>query len=124
MGDDDDIYGSALSAGRLLKLKGIPLKREAELLICMSMIRRTEINRSCCWKDILYDNNDINDNITISNLSQLCKSCELSLSDETLGALCVRVGPVSKKYKWYLSLLSILLSLLLSLLLGMILKEV
>ena len=96
---DDDIYGSSLSAGRLSKLRGITLKREAELIICISMIRRSEIHRPCFWRDILDDNDD---SISIDGLNQLWKaSYTSSLSDETLGALCIRVGPISKHYSWY-----------------------
>jgi len=103
---DDDMYGSSLSAGRLSKLRGIQLKREAELLICISMIRRSEIHRPCNWREILDDDDNNNDSISINSLNQLWKeSYTSSLSDETLGALCIRVGPVSKMYKWYECLL-------------------
>ena len=102
---DDDMYGSSLSAGRLLKLKGIQLKRESELLICIAMIRRSEYHLPSYWRDILIDeDNDTNeDNLTIGDLNNLWKaSFTSSLSDETLGAICIRVGPISKKYDWYI----------------------
>jgi len=122
---DDDMYGSSLSAGRLSKLRGIQLKREAELLICISMIRRSEIHRPCTWREIFDDNDNNNDSISINTLNQLWKeSFTSSLSDETLGALCIRVGPISKMYKWYkLFLLLLLLSLLIIINIGMILKD-
>ena len=121
---DDDMYGSSLSAGRLSKLRGMQLKREAELLICISMIRRSEVHRPCNWREILDDNNDNNDNISINSLNQLWKeSYTSSLSDETLGALCIRVGPVSKKYKWYKFQLLLLILLLIIMNIGMILKD-
>ena len=110
MGDNDDMYGSGLSAGRLLKLKGIRLKRESELLICISMIRRSEYHLPASWRDILICEDDNNlDNLSIGDLNNLWKaSFTAPLSDETLGAICIRVGPISKKYDWYIIILLIM----------------
>ena len=105
MGDDNDMYGSSLSAGRLLKLKGMQLKRESELLICISMIRRSEYHLPSYWRDVLIDEDNNNeDNLSIGDLNNLWKASFTSpLSDETLGAICIRVGPISKKCAWYRS---------------------